>query len=131
MMLGRTLFLALTVLFYSLACFAKDDDVFLVVGFGNVSCGHFLASTQNSKLGKTWTLTEANGTKMWEEKLVYLEWAKGFISGTNQFLGRRSYAKDTDAALEAWLLNYCGQHPTTLFASALVQFLADEGALPR
>lgn len=129
-MFNKGIVMASALLLTSLPCFAMGE-AFLVAGFGNKSCGDFLASSQNSKLGRTWTLAAPSGVKMWDEKLVYLEWARGFVTGTNQFLGRQSYDKNTEVALEAWLVSYCGQHPTALFAIALVRFLTEEGALPK
>jgi hypothetical protein len=78
-----------------------DDGKVTIFGWGNDSCGKWLASASGS-----------------DERYVYTSWILGWVSAA-EYYGVDGKLRDTDAdAMEAWVDNYCHKRPLESIESA-------------
>lgn len=89
------------------------------IGKGVRSCGSFIelerAHRPRLQLRKNIGLTYV------PEVELYMEWARGYVTSTNEERSQRGEAQidvDSDGML-VWLRNYCSRNPTKVFAIAV------------
>ena len=98
----RAALFLLSVLLFNSNAFAQPSTATMILSYGNASCGDFVQATQN-------------------EKLDYLNWVLGYISGANiadKGLGRMAGKSFSEGAATVWLTNYCSKNALTLFVNA-------------
>jgi hypothetical protein len=87
-----------------------DDRKVTVYGWGNHSCGKWLASINDES-----------------ERFLYSSWVLGWVSAAGYYDVQGSLRKTDSDAMRAWIDNYCHDHPLETIdtaASALVRALA-------
>lgn len=89
---------------------------------GQVSCGQFIALYNDDPLGKTRAMTW-QGDKYFDAKYVYMQWAYGFITGTNMAQANARNQINVDGtAVELWMKQTCESHPTSKLVDVMVTF---------
>jgi hypothetical protein len=93
-----------------------------VFGAGQWSCGQWTALVPEIQ-GATNRVLDAEDSAAlmrWRRAEQLDSWLMGFISGASSQAGQRTGAGD-NAALTAWVSNYCRDHPLDAVASAASQ----------
>lgn len=88
-----------------------------VLGFGTQSCGSWTANRHSTALVSQMT------------EVATLGWVEGYLTAFQQALPRISPAihESDSAGIEAWVDNYCGEHPLDSIAKAAEALVIDFG----
>ena len=100
-----------------------------VTGIGYHTCADYIVAAQGIPIGSVHIQKDKAGQPYQSEKSLFLEWARGYISGVNEAQPTRQLRMDTTNVLEVSFLNYCNKHPTNEFYFAARNFLMKEGIL--
>ena len=97
-----------------------------VAGFGNNSCGKYLAAVHGHPPGTGRVLNRPEGP-FYDEYVLYLEWLARFFGAANWWvIDERNQLRDDKAATDVWIRKWCEQNPTKPLVSAAAAFVSDQ-----
>jgi hypothetical protein len=121
----------------------QEPTIVLIRGFGNDSCGKFLASVEGLPLGKVPMITYQDGQEYWSKAGVYANWIEGYISGVNTIIdvdpfrsGAGQYQPSKQIGVdylgtELWIRKWCNTHPAESLYYAVASFIRSRWGLLR
>ena len=124
---GKLLSYALLIATLTTPCEAQQQMVTVwIYGYGNKTCGDFVAASENIRIGTRMTTKPYNYIS---ENCLFKQFAFGYITGVNHAKADMSIGKPienlSESTLDLWLRNYCNSHPLSKFFDAMLQFVAE------
>lgn len=101
-------YLCIAALLCTLATTARPDPAVTFYGPGTASCGKWTASSRNVS-----------------DRFLLGSWVLGWVSAAGYY-GRMGTLRHTDSeAIQAWIDNYCHDHPLELISDAVIALVTE------
>jgi hypothetical protein len=113
----------------TLACLSgpglSQESGILSRGFGNDSCGKYLAATEGRGPSMSYTLQNPLG-EFTDRSALYYQWIQGFLTGINITNWGKAPQMNVDMeGVDLWIRKYCRENPTDNITLAVKAFVRE------
>ena len=113
--------LAFTAFLLLPATVRADESTVTFGRSGRTSCGQFIAAMVKHKvMQQDDGAPHPSGAALMSDRALMMEYVDGLLTGINLSRDPAHQIRSDDAALELWLQNWCGKHPSDSLVKAVV-----------